>query len=183
MALRRTEPQWKEFLTSAGVDDDAACTTYAQAFIANGLTETSIPLLDKDTLTELGVKIGHRMSILNLVTPSGNNAQPAARVMPVAKASVNAKLSVLTLDMTSPQFRKFLQDWSVYKNITHLQQQDFTSHLYNTCDDSVRNSPRLPHVHRGGSVRNTQNNCNLRTSFRVRGIASKCSWYSYALHQ
>ena len=141
MALRRTEPQWKEFLTNAGIDDDAACTTYAHAFVENGLTETSIPLLDKETLTELGVnKIGHRMSILNLVTPSGNNAQPAAQVMPVAKASVNAKLSLITLDMTSPQFRKFLQDWSVYKNITHLQQQDVTSHLYNTCDDSVRNS-------------------------------------------
>ena len=53
MALRRTEPQWKEFLTNAGIDDDAACTTYAHAFVENGLTETSIPLLDKETLTEL----------------------------------------------------------------------------------------------------------------------------------
>ena len=139
MALRRTEPQWKEFLTSAGITDDAACTTYAQAFVTNGLTETSIPQLDKETLTELGVTtIGHRLSILNLVKSSGTI--PLSVATPVAKASVTAKLSELSPDMTHPQFRKFLQDWNVYKNITHLQPQQLTAHLYNACDDVVRNS-------------------------------------------
>ena len=68
MALRQTEPQWKEFFATAGISDDAQQTAYAQAFVTNGLTETSIPQLDKDTLIELGItSIGHRLSILNLV--------------------------------------------------------------------------------------------------------------------
>ena len=140
MALRRTEPQWAEFLTSAGITDEPARTTYAQAFVANGMTETSIPTLDKEALVELGVTtLGHRLSILTIVKSSSNNAT-ASPTTSVAKASVAAKLTELTPDMTHPQFRKFLQDWSVYKTITHLQPGQFTSHLYQACDDTVRNS-------------------------------------------
>ena len=80
--------------------------------------------LDKETLIELGVKsIGHPLSILNLVKSAGN--APPTQSAPVAKASVAAKLSELTPDMTQPQFRKFEEDWRVYKSITQLQPQQY----------------------------------------------------------
>ena len=143
MALRRTEPQWKSFLGDAGITDDTVLTTYAQSFVQNNLTELSLPGLDKDTLIELGVaSIGHRLSILNLAKANTNPTAQLQTNQPtqMAKASVTAQLSRLTLEMTHPQFRKFLQDWNVYKNITHLQQPQFTAHLYNACDDAVQNS-------------------------------------------
>ena len=143
MALRRTEPQWKSFLSDAGITDDTVLTTYAQSFVQNNLTELSLPGLDKDTLIELGVaSIGHRLSILNLAKANTNPTAQLQTNQPtqMAKASVTAQLSRLTLEMTHPQFRKFLQDWNVYKNITHLQQPQFTAHLYNACDDAVQNS-------------------------------------------
>ena len=112
MALRRTEPQWAEFLTSAGITDEPARTTYAQAFVANGMTETSIPTLDKEALVEIGVTtLGHRLSILTI----GKSSSPASPTTSVAKASVAAKLTELTPDMTHPQFRKFLY----YSSLSH----------------------------------------------------------------
>ena len=42
--------------------------------------------------------------------------------------------------MTPPQFRKFEQDWVVFKNITHLQPEHFTGHMYNACDETVQNA-------------------------------------------
>ncbi len=141
MALRRTEPEWKEFMQSAGITEDARSTTYAQAFLANNLTELSIPQLDKETLTELGVtSIGDRLSILNLANSRGATAPPTQNAAHVTKASVQAKLSTVCMDMTHPQFRKFEKDWAVYKGITQLQVEQFTNHLYNACDDTVQNS-------------------------------------------
>ena len=50
------------------------------------------------------------------------------------------KLPSVSSNMTHPQFRKFLIDWTVYKKITRLPTSEFASHLYSTCDDSVQNT-------------------------------------------
>ena len=50
------------------------------------------------------------------------------------------KLPSITPDMTHPQYRKFMVDWSIYKSITTLPSSDVTAHLYSTCDISVQNS-------------------------------------------
>ena len=42
--------------------------------------------------------------------------------------------------MTRPQFRKFQQDWTVNKQLTNLQQAQFTAHLYNACNEEVQMS-------------------------------------------
>ena len=39
MALLRTEADWKTFLQSAGIQDDATLTTYAGLFVTNGFNE------------------------------------------------------------------------------------------------------------------------------------------------
>ena len=134
MALQ-TEPQWKSFFTAAGITTAATLDTYAKAFVDNQFTENRLSQLDKDALTELGITtIGHRLSILHAIKERVSSSRPTA------KASVTAKLTPLSSDMTHPQFRKFLTDWNVYKSITSLQQLQFTSHLYNACDDVVQNS-------------------------------------------
>ena len=40
--------------------------------------------------------------------------------------------------MTHQQFRKILQDWNVYKQLTQLSITDSSHHLYNACDESVQ---------------------------------------------
>ena len=90
MALQ-TEAQWKVFFQTAGISEDETSSTYAKTFKDNGLTETSVPQLDKDTLTELGVTvIGHRLSILQWARTLQQT--PSVRPATVAKASVTAKL-------------------------------------------------------------------------------------------
>ena len=112
MALLRTEADWKTFLRSAGIQDDATLTTYAGLFVTNGFNEVSLGEINKDTLHELGVTVlGHKLAIL-----AGARKRTAPVVPQVAtRASVTAKLTTVTHDMTHQQFRKFLQDWNVYK--------------------------------------------------------------------
>ena len=50
------------------------------------------------------------------------------------------KLSQLQAEMTNPQFRKFRVDWSVFKKITNIMDNQIHAQLYNACDDSVQNS-------------------------------------------
>ena len=42
--------------------------------------------------------------------------------------------------MTRPQYRKFTQDWVVYKQITLLQPSQTVAHLYNACNEEVQTS-------------------------------------------
>ena len=83
--------------------------------------------------------IGHRLAILQCA--SRRTAPPAQpTTVTKAKASVNAQLSTLTLEMTRPQYRKFQQDWIVYKQITSLQPSQATAYLYTACNEEVKTS-------------------------------------------
>ena len=142
MALR-TEAQWKAFITSAGITDDTVITTYATTFLTNDFNEQSLNLLDKATLTQLGVtSLGHQLAILNASNKraNGDASQSASSTVKVSKASVTAKLSTLSPEMTHPQFRKFIHDWAVYKQLTQLPAGQSTAHLYNACQDEVQSS-------------------------------------------
>jgi len=44
------------------------------------------------------------------------------------------------MDMTKPQFRKFVIDWTVYKQITGLSGKQLLAQLYNCCNEGVQNS-------------------------------------------
>ena len=137
MALR-TDAQWKTFFQSAKITDEPKLSDYAKIFVDNSLTELSLEGLDKETLTELGITVvGDRLSILQCAR---NRQPPTTPSTTVAKASVTAKLSTLTHEMTQPQFRKFQQDWTVYKLITQLQISQAAAHLYHTCDEAVQTS-------------------------------------------
>ena len=131
-----TEAQWKTFFQTAGITDDTALNTYAKSFADNGFNEQSLALLDKETLTEVGITlIGHKLAILQCASKKQSlPEQPST----AAKATVSAHLSTLTLEMTRPQFRKFQQDWVVYKQLTHLQPAQFMAHLYNACNEEVQ---------------------------------------------
>ena len=94
------------------------------------------PHLDKSTLTELGLNsIGHRIKILNHIktlTPSATST--------ATKATVHAQLTTVTSEMTQSQFRQFENDWRAYKQLLNLLPQQLVSHLYNACDETVRNT-------------------------------------------
>ena len=78
-----------------------ASNTYAKAFYDNGFNEQSLALLDKETLTEIGITLlGHKLAILQCASKQHS---PPAQSSSVAKATVNAHLSTLTLEMTRPQ--------------------------------------------------------------------------------
>ena len=135
MALLRTDVQWKAFFTTTiHITDDATATTYAEAFVAGGMTEALLPELDKDTLTELGVTLpGHRMMIIK-------HAKTLTAGATTTKATVNAQLTTLTSEMTQSQFRQFENDWRAYKQLLNLPPQQLVLYLYNACDDTVRNT-------------------------------------------
>ena len=132
--MLQTDKQWREFFPSPGITDDAVKTTYAQAFVTGGITEVTLPHLDKATLTELGVNvIGHRLLIMNHIKTSTETAAST-------KATVNAQLTTLTSDMTQSQYRQFMNDWKAYKQLLHLPPRQLVPYLYNACDETVRNT-------------------------------------------
>ena len=138
MALQ-TEAQWKTFFISAGIADDAS-TTYAKLFFDNGFNKNSLSGLDKDTLAEVGITLlGHKLAIIKCANQL-QQSTPSTPPTTVAKASVTAHLSTLTLEMTKVQFRKFQQDWLVYKQLTNLQPAQASAHLYNACNEEVQMS-------------------------------------------
>ena len=140
MALR-VQDDWKNFFSNAGIPDEHS-QTYAQSFVDNELNEHSLASLDKDTLIELNVNIlGHRLSILNLSKHRNLPLLCASPMLPMLpKASISAKLPVISSEMTKPQFRKFKTDWDVYKTITSLPPIQVASHHINSRDDSVQNA-------------------------------------------
>ena len=91
MALRN-ENEWTEFLESAGITDGTILTTYSKAFTDNGFNEHSLTVLDKESLTAIGVTLmlGHQLAILKFAA----ERQQSTSVRPTTrKASVTATLS------------------------------------------------------------------------------------------
>ena len=105
------------------------------------MNETILSELTKDNLQDLEITaIGDILSILKhskTETPTTTNTRvvPSSIVKPPPP-----KLPQLTNGMTLPQFRKFKIDWTVFKNITLLPDNQITSQLYNACEDSVQTS-------------------------------------------
>ena len=133
----RSEQKLNAFFQGAAITDNTIPNTYEKAFVDNSVTEQSLEELDNEPLTEIRITIiGHRLSILQ----RASKYNTTTTVKPVTKATVTAKLSELSHEMTAPQFRKFLQDWSVYKQLTQLPASQAAGHLYNACDDAVQTS-------------------------------------------
>ena len=55
MVLRVAE-QWEQFLTAAGIPSEET-KRYAAMFVTNHINKTTIPVLSKDYLIDLGVKL------------------------------------------------------------------------------------------------------------------------------
>ena len=139
MALQiKDQSTWEKFFLDANVPKKDS-TIYAKIFVSNRITGELLPDLTKGTLQELGIDIlGDCLAILRharslTVTPSVVT-QPTPIKAPVAK------LPQINTDMTLQQFRKFLIDWNVFKQITGVTGTQITTQLYSCCDDPVQNS-------------------------------------------
>ena len=143
MALRLdTEPQWITFLTEAGIPDDPA-TQYAKVFTENRLRASDLQDMNMDLLKGLGItSVGDMLSIVRLAkSKSDIKIEEAAPVKATFKApAAVAKLPVISLDMTHPQFRKLLIDWEVYKQVTGLPGNHVATHLYSACSNEVQSA-------------------------------------------
>ncbi|CAB4034819.1 Hypothetical predicted protein, partial [Paramuricea clavata] len=139
MALRlRDEPAWKTFLMAASIPDEIAAK-YATILVENQLTEATISQLTVEHLTAINITVlGDVLAILALQAPHVESTTSAAAQFKPPPAAI--KLPSVSSNMTHPQFRKFLIDWTVYKKITRLPTSEFASHLYSTCDESVQNT-------------------------------------------
>ena len=138
MALR-TKDEWVAFFKNAGIPDTES-DTYATTFEQNRITGELLPELTEQFLDKLKIDIvGDVMAILRhakskTLTASNTPQQPSFVKPP------SAKLPQLHSDMTHPQFRKFKIDWDVFKNITHISNEQLHSQLYSCCDESVQNA-------------------------------------------
>ena len=77
-------------------------------------------LINSDRHHPVGSPTGH---------PQVRQSESRSAGPTTTKASVTARLSTLTLEMTCPQFRKFKQDWTVYNQINPKQQLIYTTRV------------------------------------------------------
>ena len=146
MALRSKE-QWVQFFTSIQIPADQA-SEYASIFVENRITEENLPEFQQIDLQELGITaFGDIKNILKrtraLHTSSTPQSTPDSTNTPnpsIFMKTPAAKLPQLCADMTHPQFRKFRMDWSVFKKITNIPDNQIHAHIYSSCDDTVQNS-------------------------------------------
>ena len=129
MALRLgDEPAWKNFLTAASIPDEIAAK-YAKILVENRLTEATISQLTVEHLTAINITVvgdilailGHIQTVLSspaLQAPHVESTTSTAAQFKPPPAAI--KLPSVSSNMTHPQFRKFLIDWTVYKKITRL---------------------------------------------------------------
>ena len=142
MALRSKE-SWTNFIIAAGIPPEESAT-YANAFVENRLTESSLPELTKEYLKDLGINlIGDIITILkhiqtHLQTVNSTNANPTLPRETVVKSNIPPPQ--LHADMTHPQFRKFKIDWDVYKKISNVPVSNLPAQLYHICDDTLQHS-------------------------------------------
>ena len=119
-----------QFLTATGIPGDAAAN-YMTAFVENRITESLLPQLDHQFLTQLGITvIGDILYILKateqpstspISTPPNDITTPSfTKSTPVAPPQVVSEL-------TFPQFRKFKIDWNVFKQIATIPPHQSTA--------------------------------------------------------
>ena len=137
MALLRDQPSWEKFFSDAKIPKKDA-TAYAKIFVQNRITGDLLSDLTKDTLQELGITV--LGDCLAIVRHSRNSVSSTITQSVQIKAPA-AKLPQINQEMTLQQFRKFLIDWNVFKQITGITDNtQITAQLYSCCDDSVQNS-------------------------------------------
>ena len=130
---------WKDVLETEALISEADSEQYSHIFEQAKMTRQSLRMLDRQTLTELGVaSVGNALAILSISQP-----QPivAAHQLPPAHRTV--KLPTVTpprvhSDMTHPQWRKFLVDWQVFQSVTKFPNAETHIQLYSCCADDVQ---------------------------------------------
>ena len=126
-----TKDEWVGILTDAGVDA-AAAAGYADIFVSEKLSWSSIGMLDRGILKELGITVlGDALAILQLA----KGTPPSGLVCAKPPA---AKLPELHLEMTKQHYRKFEVDWNVFTQMTHLPTPHYNVQLYSCADSEVQ---------------------------------------------
>ena len=135
MALR--VGSWETFFEDAGIPKKEA-KQYAKLFNENRISDQLIPDLTKETLQELGITV--LGDILSIIRHCRTVMSSPVKVAPPTIKAPSAKLPQISDDMTLPQFRKFVIDWNVFKQITGVTGSQTLAQLYSCCEDTVQNS-------------------------------------------
>ena len=138
MAQLADEPAWEAFFTDAGIPTTEA-KAYARTFNENRIRDPKD--LNKELLKELDITVlGDRIAILKhrdgAQGSNGENDKPAATKLQPVKVTA----PVVQAEMTQAEFRKFIIDWSVFKQLSNITKDQIPLHLYNACDAAVQNA-------------------------------------------
>ena len=122
--------EWVGILTDTGIDTTAA-TKYSGIFINQKPSWTSIGMLDRCILQELGITVlVDALAILQLAKDILLSGMACAK--PPA-----AKLPEIHLEMTKQHFRKFEVDWNVFTKMMHHLASQYHVQLYSCADSEV----------------------------------------------
>ena len=127
--------EWEAVFTVELKLQKTTAATYAKAFADANCSRSSLSLMSRDMLTELGVtSLGHQLAIMELGRVEFMPKAPTPK-LPAPK------LPSIDISMTSQQWRKFINDWTVFKEITQLSgPEKSNSYLYDCCSSEVQSA-------------------------------------------
>ena len=104
----QTEDDWISFLSPTSISEGDVAK-YAKILTQNAIDCTTITLLNKTLLTEMGIEpMGHKLAILQQISLMQVDVPiPDKQKTSEPTAKISAKLPTLHKDMTQTQFRKF----------------------------------------------------------------------------
>ena len=131
---------WEQLFLGGGIEDKSA-KAYAKTFAGEKLTPDNLLVMDRDMLKEIGVTtMGDALTILQLGKKAQSSGDGDAKPKPSRNyaCKMTVKMPTLHADMTSQQFRKFVVDWTVFRQITELPDDRVHAQLYSCADDDVQ---------------------------------------------
>lgn len=147
MAQSMDATAWEAMFSADASIDATSSQKYAKNFAENKMTKAGLAVLDRTTLSDLGVTtLGHAMAILALgqrpavpttpATPTGVMA-PATAMPSYAKTPAATAPQILE-SMTLQQWRKLTVDWQVFVTMTNLPASRLHAQLYSCCVPAVQ---------------------------------------------
>ena len=124
---------WKEFFEGADIPKREA-EGYARIMLANRVTRVSD--LTKEILQDLEITtVG---DILDILRAAKQTVKKETKERPQHRPNIQAPQ--IKTDITPTEFRKFKIDWDVYKNITHVPEDQIAYQIYTACDNTLQSA-------------------------------------------
>ena len=127
--MAQSQAEWRTWFIEAGIPA-AESAQYAATFVTNGIQDAAD--LTNELLRAMDITvIGDCMAILKHAKKNKGKK---------LTARTNVDPPPIKSEMTTAEFRKWITDWDVYRQISDISGSDIALYIYNACDEDTQSA-------------------------------------------